>query len=332
MSPVLILISGDIDFVNDLRGYQTRLGCTVILIHATNCSSQFKVGWNEVNFRVCILTARLLFKFFFLHLQIYCFTNFCSAVKDNPTLVGNSKTLPKKQSAGPNQKNQGGPPNQKINQGGPPEARFKHNNDPKTNRQAQGVNKTEKPQKTTESFQVRKEGRDQNQIRVGMQPPQQNGSQFGQGYRSKSPNNRPGNGNQKQSQFQPNNYNGPVNPAPSNIKEGTAKDAAEKLAKNKFILMVGGLPGKMDFKILKEHLQLQANKVYGKVKYVKNGQAFITFNHKTNADRAVELFNGKQVYGKTLNVSFTKAIPFEVQADGKPKSGKAKCPKKAKLR
>lgn len=257
--------------------------------------------------------------------------NFCSAVKDNPALVANSKTLPKKQSglSGPNQKNQGGPPNQKNNQGGPTEARFKHNNDPKTNRQAQAVNKTEKPQQTTEFNQVRKEGRDQNQIRGGLQPAQQHGSQFGQGYRSKSPNNRPSNGNQKQSQFQPNNYNGPGNNAPSNTKEGTAKDAAEKPAKNKFILMVGGLPGKMDFKILKENLQLQANKVYGKVKYVKNGQAFITFNHKSNADRAVELFNGKKVYGKTLNVSFTKAIPFEVQADGKPKSvsGKTDCAK-----
>lgn len=48
-SPLLILISGDIDFVNDLRGYQTRLGCTIILIHAATCSSQFKVGWNEVS-------------------------------------------------------------------------------------------------------------------------------------------------------------------------------------------------------------------------------------------------------------------------------------------
>lgn len=48
MSPVLILISGDIDFVNDLRGYQTRLGCTIVLIHAPNCSMQLKIGWNEV--------------------------------------------------------------------------------------------------------------------------------------------------------------------------------------------------------------------------------------------------------------------------------------------
>lgn len=86
-----------------------------------------------------------------------------------------------------------------------------------------------------------------------------------------------------------------------------------KLSPDKFILMVAGLPGKMDFKILKENLQFHANKVYGKVKYVKNGQAFITFKNEDNADRAVELFDGKQIFGKTLNVSFTKRIPFESQ-------------------
>lgn len=101
-------------------------------------------------------------------------------------------------------------------------------------------------------------------------------------------------------------------------KSNNAKDGTDKSRPQKHILMVGGLPGKMDFKILKEHLQFQADMVHGKVTYVKNGQAFITFNHKSNADRAVELFNGKQVYGKTLNVSFTKSIPFEDPSKPKP--------------
>lgn len=42
--------------------------------------------------------------------------------------------------------------------------------------------------------------------------------------------------------------------------------------KEELILMVTGLPGKMDFHILKEHLQEYASSVNGKVKFVKNGQ------------------------------------------------------------
>lgn len=48
MSPTLILISGDIDFVNDLRAYQVRNGSTVILIYGTSTSCKFREGWNEV--------------------------------------------------------------------------------------------------------------------------------------------------------------------------------------------------------------------------------------------------------------------------------------------
>lgn len=117
-------------------------------------------------------------------------------------------------------------------------------------------------------------------------------------------------------------YNPSVNQATTGINGMNMNDSTEKPAKpSKHILMVGGLPGKMDFKILKDNLQIQANRVHGKVKYVKNGQAFITFKDKTNADRAVELFNGREVFGKKLNVCFTKNIPFEDSANQKIKGG-----------
>lgn len=89
-----------------------------------------------------------------------------------------------------------------------------------------------------------------------------------------------------------------------NLKEGQAE-------RPKFILMVVGLPGKMDFKILKEHLQEEADGVGGKVKFVKNGQGFISFKSKRDADKAIALFNGMEVYGKKLNVQYVKSIPFE---------------------
>lgn len=151
------------------------------------------------------------------------------------------------------------------------------------------------------------------QVRENGREPLQHESKFRQRNRSKSQNNRPRNGKEKQTQSQPNNYNKSHNPsvAPTDLQEASAKDAVDKSAKYQFILMVSGLPGKMDFKILKENLQLQAYEVHGKVKYVKNGQAFITFNNESNADLAVELFNGKKIFGKTLNVRFTKNIPFE---------------------
>ncbi|KAG4075954.1 hypothetical protein HA402_003780 [Bradysia odoriphaga] len=337
-SPVLILISGDIDFVNDLRGYQTRLGCTIVLIHAANCSSQFKVGWNET----------------------YCFTSFCSAVKDNPA-NGLTKNLPKK----PNQKSQNGPQNENQTQGGPanpkpqggpkvnlknqpgqPEPRSKPN-DQRPYRQSQPGNKNEM---TQQSAHLNPRERAQNPTNVmppfrhpGPIPPQHQGQRFpvppqnqsqrfsvpwqhqsvqpqsqgwqpGQGAKNKPLRNGPGTENSRpfNSEQQPTNDTG---------SSPTTVPPADKPATNKFILMVGGLPGKMDFKILKENLQFQAHKVHGKVKYVKNGQAFITFKNKANADRAVELFNGKQVFGKTLNVSFTKSIPFENQPNDKPTLG-----------
>lgn len=291
-----------------------RLGCTIILIHATNCSSQFKVGWNE----------------------IYCFTSFCSAVKDNPALNSgaNLKNIPKKQLtpfAPSNQKNQSRQPNQKY-PGGSSEERQK-NGDPKTLRQS--VSKTDKLQPNAQATQVQKDQKPRTPFPTnnggnGMQsaptpPPQQQGSQFGQGRGKKVFNNGPiaSNGNQQQ-QTQPHvKYNGGNNPVvvPATANQTCTKDSADTAAKSQIILMVGGLPGKMDFKILKENLQLQANKVQGNVKYVKNGQAFITFKNKSNADRAVELFNGKKVYGKSLNVCFTNNIPFDNQAVVKPKSG-----------
>lgn len=44
------MISGDIiDFVNDLRAYQTRLEGVVIVIHGSTCSQHFQSEWNEVN-------------------------------------------------------------------------------------------------------------------------------------------------------------------------------------------------------------------------------------------------------------------------------------------
>jgi len=48
LTPMLILISGDIDFVNDLRGFQTRMGCTIVVLHGATASQHFKIGWNEV--------------------------------------------------------------------------------------------------------------------------------------------------------------------------------------------------------------------------------------------------------------------------------------------
>lgn len=216
------------------------------------------------------------------------------------------------------------PPNAK-NQGGPPETRFKPS-DPRTNRQAQTLNKIEKPSPPFSQAPKEKPPRAQFPMNNGMQhlsfpptpPPQHQAPQFGQGNRNKPFYNGPNTNNSYQQQTQQNlKISGGNNPSVESANE--APDTAEKYPKNKFILMVGGLPGKMDFKILKENLQLQANKVQGKVKYVRNGQAFITFNNKNNADRAVELFNGKKVFGKSLNVSFTKNIPFEDQADGKPK-------------
>lgn len=238
----------------------------------------------------------------------------------------NSKKFPKKQTS------LSGPLEPKK-QGGPPETRFKPS-DPKINRQAQTINKSEKPsQPISQTTQLPKEK--QSSTRFPVNNGVQNSSfpspppQFGQGNRNKPLNNGLNTSNAFQQQIQqyPKN-NGGKSPSVITAKEAPSKDTtSEKFTNKKFILMVGGLPGKMDFKILKDNLQLQANKVHGKVKYVKNGQAFITFNNKSNADRAVELFNGKKVFGKSLNVSFTKNIPFEDQADGKPKtqSGKTSC-------
>lgn len=236
--------------------------------------------------------------------------------------AANPKNFPKKQFAqsvppnpnGPQNPKQNGPQNPKNqikNQRGPPESRQK-NDDQKPRQQAQPGNKLEKPQPTAPFNQIPKERKPkvQNQANNGGPPSQPQGEQFGQGKRNKTFNNGPNNANNVDQQR-----------APKNNGSNDASVPAEKPANNKFILMVGGLPGKMDFKILKENLQLQANKVNGKVKYVKNGQAFITFNNKGNADRAVELFNGKKVFGKSLNVCFTNNIPFENPAEGKPKSG-----------
>lgn len=74
--------------------------------------------------------------------------------------------------------------------------------------------------------------------------------------------------------------------------------------------MVSGLPGKMDFRILKDHLQDYASSVSGKVMYVHNGQAFISFKRKEDAEKAIALFEGKEVYGKTLRINYAKSIPF----------------------
>lgn len=264
--------------------------------------------------------------------------SFCSAVKDNPTLnsapnpknVAKKPSNPKNQSgAPPNQPNQNGTqpnnpgqPNQKNynpkNPTGPPDARFK-NNDLRQYRAPAG-NKTDVPHQQSGQFNYKP--RPPNPTN-GVQsfpprpPPVPSQHNNGTGNKPKNFNNNgPNAGNANPPKHSKGN-NLSVEPAFANMSKDTVSD---KPASNKLILMVGGLPGKMDFKILKENLQFQANKVHGKVKYVKNGQAFITFNHKSNADRAVELFNGKQVFGKTLNVSFTKAIPFEDQPNGKPKS------------
>jgi hypothetical protein len=84
------------------------------------------------------------------------------------------------------------------------------------------------------------------------------------------------------------------------------------------ILMVAGLPGKLDFQILKAHLQEHANQVSGRVKYVKNGQAFITFGKKADAERAIHLFHGREIYGKKLNVTVVSKIPFDNPQNKKP--------------
>lgn len=85
---------------------------------------------------------------------------------------------------------------------------------------------------------------------------------------------------------------------------------AQDKPKEEHILMVSGLPGKMDFQILKNHLQKYASQVNGKVKYVNNGQAFICFRKVEDLDKAIQLFQGTEVYGKKLVLQMTRKIPF----------------------
>lgn len=225
-------------------------------------------------------------------------------------------------------------PKNQQNQGGQPKSRNKDMN-PKPQRPPLAANLSEHPQNSAQPHQVAKDKKSKPQNVVQQpgptaqsqllkekkwkpqnsqnndvqQPPQQQRirqpDQAKKEKKQKFPSHGPNTNNVNQQQFQNVGHN---NESISQIATGvnSTKDPPEKL-----ILMVGGLPGKLDFKILKENLQMQANRVHGKVKYVRNGQAFITFNHKANADRAVELFNGKEVFGKKLNVCFTKSIPFE---------------------
>lgn len=90
--------------------------------------------------------------------------------------------------------------------------------------------------------------------------------------------------------------------------------------KSSIILMVCGLPGKVDYKILKENLQKEATTVGGKVCYVNNGQGFIAFRTEEQAGRAISLFHGKEVYGKTLSVTFAPGWVSPVEKKQKDQS------------
>jgi len=66
----------------------------------------------------------------------------------------------------------------------------------------------------------------------------------------------------------------------------------------------------MDHGILRPHLQEYADDVRGRVKFVNNGQGFITFKTQEDAMNAVSMFDGIEVYGKKLKVTQVKSIPF----------------------
>jgi len=97
---------------------------------------------------------------------------------------------------------------------------------------------------------------------------------------------------------------------------------------DEYIMMVSGLPGKCDFRILKGQLQERAKLVNGRVKFVKNGQGFITFRSEHDAMAAAGLFHGFEIYGKNLTVTFVSSIPFDMgrsQTGTEHDGGKAIC-------